>query len=218
MTEIPAEAFKDIIAELEKSANSTSQFDSYATITKDGEKYRYYRIDEKEDTCDKNYDDEMSPKSAVKTNSIKYWFRYCSFATLMSVVNLANGWSTGIILPSGPKKLPVIYIPFTVLKMKWGFIVLGLAQCGIYPAPFILFNNLSNTFEMVGPNPAKLVKNEINGIKNEITQLVNVITKKLAKNYLDDFKSTIDSEQKDIDTIQQNIPDIQSKKPKEVRT
>ena len=92
---------------------------------------------------------------------IRYWLKYCSFATLASVLNPVAGWATGFPPPIGPIPFPVVYLPFKSFETKWGFIVVGLTITGIYPFPWVLFTNYSTNYNTPFGNPTALLKKGI---------------------------------------------------------
>jgi hypothetical protein len=52
-------------------------------------------------------------------------------------------WSTGIIPPTGPIPLPIIFIPIVVIPGRV-IVVIGLGICGCCPLPMIYFVNVAD--------------------------------------------------------------------------
>ena len=93
--------------------------------------------------------------TSCEITSLEYWMKYMCMATLVNCM-MPMYWSTGFIGPSGPVKLPIILIPFTVVNSGSIIIVIGLGLCGICPYPMILFVNTSTIKGSIIP-PINLV-------------------------------------------------------------
>jgi hypothetical protein len=172
--------------------NISLTFTTYSIINIDGEEYRYYGIGQ-DRTCPIpiEEDEYLSPYSKSTYGDIKYWLKYCGFATLASVANPATGWSTGFPPPIGPLLLPTVYIPFKAFQLPWGFIVVGLTITGIYPFPWALFVNYSTGYHVPLADPATIIQREVSALKKEITKQLNGFKKNIVKSYLDKTKVEI---------------------------
>ena len=93
-------------------------------------------------TDDTIEDADGYPTTKHGCDKYAYWLKYCCMATITHCC-LPMYWATGFLTPPAmtPVLLPVIYIPFCVIKGRVT-IVMGLGLCGIMPLPMILFVNL----------------------------------------------------------------------------
>lgn len=93
-------------------------------------------------TDDTIEDADGYPTTKHGCDTYSYWLKYCCMATITHCC-LPMYWATGFLTPPAmtPVLLPVIYIPFCVIKGRVT-IVMGLGLCGIMPLPMILFVNL----------------------------------------------------------------------------
>jgi hypothetical protein len=93
-------------------------------------------------TDDTIEDADGYPTTKYGYDKFPYWLKYCCMATITHCC-LPMYWATGFLIPPvmAPLLLPVIYIPFCVIKGRVT-IVMGLGLCGIMPLPMILFVNL----------------------------------------------------------------------------
>lgn len=93
-------------------------------------------------TDDTIEDADGYPATKYGYDKFPYWLKYCCMATITHCC-LPMYWATGFLIPPAmtPLLLPVIYIPFCVIKGRVT-IVMGLGLCGIMPLPMILFVNL----------------------------------------------------------------------------
>ena len=75
--------------------------------------------------------------------SLEYWKKYCSVATTVNLI--PTYWPIGILIPTpgGLIKIPmpIIWLPITVVSTPFCVIVIGIALCGICPAPFVYIVN-----------------------------------------------------------------------------
>jgi hypothetical protein len=192
---------EDIYKEMD---NISLTFTTYSIINIDGEEYRYYGICQ-DRTCPIpiEEDEYLSPFSKSTYGDINYWIKYCGFATLASVANVATGWSTGFPPPIGPLLLPTVYIPFKAFQLPWGFIVVGLTITGIYPFPWALFVNYSTGYHVPLADPATIIQKEISALKKEITNQLNGFKKNILQSYLNKTKIEIN----DFETQLTNLND-----------
>ena len=93
-------------------------------------------------TDDTIEDADGYPATKHGCDKFPYWLKYCCMATITHCC-LPMYWATGFLIPPTmtPLLLPVIYIPFCVIKGRVT-IVMGIGLCGIMPLPMILFVNL----------------------------------------------------------------------------
>lgn len=130
-------------------------------IYKDGIKHDFYFLEEPK-TISEQLDDplmngtkpsmvdedgyeytEDSRKTRMDIFTFGYWIKYCTMATLVNCM-LPMYWSTGLIVAGVPVKLPIIYLPITIVNGRVS-IVIGLGICGICPLPMLLFVNFGET-------------------------------------------------------------------------
>lgn len=101
-----------------------------------------------------NFRGNPQPNSPAVTE-FSYWQKYCQQATTVNL--LPSFWPVGLLIPTpgGLIKipLPIIWTPITVIPTPLCVIVIGLAICGICPAPFIYIVNPGWPFPigMAGP-------------------------------------------------------------------
>ena len=115
-----------------------------------------------EDTVkdDDNYKGNPQPNSPPITD-IKYWKKYCQKATLVNLLPIY--WPIGLLIPTpGPLikiPLPIIWKPIVVVPTPLCVIVIGIAICGICPAPFVYIVNPGWPFPigMVAPKSSWFV-------------------------------------------------------------
>ena len=205
-------ALPEEIATQSAKLDDLQLFQTYSIVNETGVDYRYYAIS-KENICPAIDDEDpyLTPKTSNQ-NNMKYWVRYCSIATLTGAVNPTT-WSTGIILPSGPLTLPVIYIPIKPLTTPWGFIVLGMSVCGIWPFPWILFVNYSANYNTPYPDPTSVIKKEIQSLKSTISDELKKFKQISLKAYLDKIKADIKLLEDNIVKTQDTITELKNNKP-----
>lgn len=110
-------------------------------------------VDGSEPAEDINYVGNPRPNSPPVT-SLKYWKKYCRNATTVNLLPLY--WPIGIVIPTPSKlikiPLPVIWKPIAVIPNPICLIVIGIAICGLCPAPFVYIVNPGWPFsiKMVG--------------------------------------------------------------------
>ena len=169
-------------------------FNAYTTIEIDGEEYRYYVIGN-ESTCPKPLKESeyLSPHTKIDPSDIRYWLKYCAFATLASVATPGIGWATGIPPPIGPVSLPIVYIPIKAFQLPWGFMVIGLTITGMFPFPWVLFVNYSAEYHVPFIDPVAIIKREIAALKKAISDGFKTFKKDFLKSYLDKTKSDIEA-------------------------
>ena len=84
-------------------------------------------------------DDEIGMYTEVPLTSYKYWVRHMGFDTLLSLPYLVTWLSLALI----KIKLPVIYIPITVFRIKSVIFVVGIGFAGLGTFPMLFVCNLS---------------------------------------------------------------------------
>jgi hypothetical protein len=80
--------------------------------------------------------DKFSGVTDIPFTDIRYWMKYCSIATVVSLPFLA----TGLVILGVPIPLPAIFLPFTVVKGDVT-IVVGLGIRGISFFPMMIYVN-----------------------------------------------------------------------------
>lgn len=205
---------EDLLKELD---NISRTFNTYSIVVINGEQYRLYSIADQSCETPEEDDPYLSPKTKKGYGDIKYWMRYCSFATLASVANPATSWSTGLPPPIGPTPFPTVYIPFKAFETNWGFIVVGLTVTGIYPFPWALFVNWSTEHHVPLADPTTFFKREIEALKKALTDQLSQFKKNRLKSYLDKAKKDIKEVEVRITNLQNQKRNLQAKKPKRDR-
>jgi hypothetical protein len=201
-----------------KKLDDLQLFQTYSIVNEQTIDYRYYAIPKGYD-CPALDDEDpyLTSKTSNSPGSMKYWIRYCSIATLTGAANPTT-WSTGILLPSGPVTLPVVYIPVKPMSTPWGFIVLGMSVCGLWPFPWILFANYSANHNTPYPDPTAIIKKEIKALKIEITEGLNKFREMSLKSYMNKTKEEIKSIEKEIKNDEDRILKLKTNKPKRQRS
>jgi hypothetical protein len=183
----------------------------------DEEQYRYYGIGKKR-TCPipvEQDDDYTAPFSTYGYGDIEYWFKYCTFATLASVANPISGWATGFPPPIGPIPFPVVYIPIKAFSSDWGFIVIGITICGIFPYPWVLVANLSSLFQVPFVDPAFNIKAEIRALKKALSFNLKNYKDSVLKGYLNDLMGDANAIDAQISSLKARQQNHKALKPKQ---
>ena len=193
---------------------------TYTIVKINNEDYRYYSFGNTR-TCplppDENGDDYLNPFSKYNFGDIEYWLKYCGIATLVGITN-PFGWSTGLPPPIGPTPFPVVYIPIKAFQLNWGFIVIGLSVCGIYPFPWVLFANLSTGFHVPLADPASAINANIKALKKSLSGQLKTFKQKTLKDYMKKTKGEIDQLAIEIDNLLDRKRLNRENKPKKDRT
>lgn len=109
---------------------------------------------------DDNYKGNPQPNSPPITE-LDYWKKYCAKATMVNLLPLY--WPIGLLIPTPAMlikiPLPIIWLPLAVIPTPLCVIVIGLAICGICPAPFVYIVNPGWPFPigMVAPKASWFV-------------------------------------------------------------
>ena len=142
--------------------------------------------------------DELSSESPG-IDSLKYWLRYCSLATVYHAM-LPVFWSTGLVMSGTPVLMPVVYVPLQIISGKRVITVCGLGVCGICPLPMLLFLNLSQTkMSLIPP-----VNTMIDALFESIKHLTNVPVRQIELS----TKSLIDAIDSEIASCRRNRKDL----------
>ena len=183
------DALPDEIAELEQRLEGLALFTGYSITEIEGEDYRSYLISDKTGCKGPDRDPNLGGSTETDLGSIKYWLKYCSFATLVGLNPLT--WSTGFILPTGPLLLPTVYIPIKPITTSYGFIVLGLTITGIWVFPMVLMVNYSTNYSLPIADPATFIRNQISALKTEISGQLSDFKKDALVNFADKIKVNV---------------------------
>jgi hypothetical protein len=206
------------IIEVTNQLKNYNNFTPYSIKNINNEDYRYYKVlNDNEDTCileDNSDNPYLSSKTIKQYNDISYWLKYCSYATLGSVINYPRGWSTGFVGPNGPVLFPVVYVPIKPISTSFGFIVIGLTICGIYPFPFILMSNFTANYTVPIGDPTQSIKQEIKSFKLELTTKIKDFKEKVFKEYLEEKTKQINQKEEDIVLLKEQLIEHKNNKPK----
>jgi hypothetical protein len=85
------------------------------------------------------FDDGLSVDTDIPHSELKYWRRYCSVATLVTLPYLA----TGLVISGVGIPLPCIYTPLTVMSAPeiGSLVVVGLGIRGVMVLPMVIYVN-----------------------------------------------------------------------------
>ena len=161
----------DITKTIETFTGNKISLDVYYSQTIDGIKYRVFEVIDQQN-LEEQGEDTLIPDYVHGPKKIPYWVKYCSIATLVGLV--PNRWSTGLVLPIGPIKLPVVYLGISALNTTWGNVVFGLGICGISISPLILYNNFDLN--------ANSIVDVASAIRNQIKDIITVDIKQIRDN------------------------------------
>jgi len=194
----------DEIKEIEEIIEDLSIFSPY-TLVKDPstfEESRLYTIASETTKCE-----PPGGFTEADFSDIKYWLKYCTFATLASVANPISGWSTGFILPTGPLLLPTVYIPIKPIQTQYGFILLGLTITGVWVFPLILMVNYSTEYAMPILDPTIVLKNQLEELKKNINEQLKELKGSVLKKYMEKKNQEIKEKEKEISGLIKKIND-----------
>lgn len=184
------------IKSLEAQIDDISLISSFSIIEYNDANHRQYVITPDEDVI-KCVPVDLDPNAGGNTTTdfsdINYWIKYFSIATLTGCGMPGIGWATGLILPSGPVLLPVVYIPIKAVAMDYGFVVFGLTITGVVLMPFMMFVNLSTVFQLPLFDPVKALKNEISALKLNLVGQLDEFKVATIKQFLDSAKVELDA-------------------------
>ena len=214
--------------EMDPKINSGEIFDQFqeaewsgkSTIYKDKEPHDFFYISEPTTTSEKmnsSYANSLTDENGYEfgeytsrtkfgITDYEYWIKYCCVATIVNCM-LPMYWSTGMIISGKTVRLPIVYIPFAVIKGRVT-VVIGLGVCGICPLPMILFANL-------GDIPGSLIPT-LNIAVDTIKNMVSMIPSLSVKPIKSSISRMIEDEDKKItelmrkkDEIKMNIQNLQ---------
>ena len=153
-----------------------------------------------EATDDNIEDADGYPTTKHGYDKFPYWLKYCCMATITHCC-LPMYWSTGFLIPPAmtPLLLPVIYIPFCVIKGRVT-LVIGLGLCGIMSLPMLLFVNLGALNGSLIP-PINML---VDCIMNLCTMLTNLEDKAITSALAPMIKS-LDKEINDLESSRDDI-------------
>lgn len=197
------------ITEIQAIIDSLALFQTYSIIDYEGKQARLYTISDEPDCTP---EDEDYKPSGAGYGDMRYWLKYCAYATLASVTNPALGWSTGWIFPA-PILLPVIYIPVKAITTKYGFIVVGISICGIWIFPWVLIANLSANHVTPFGDPTGALKREIQATKKAIMNQLTKLKKEVVKQMMDKTKDEINKKEEEIKSLKTSIKENKDTKP-----
>lgn len=200
------------IEEIQNTIESLSTFQTYSIVEWNGYQARLYTIAD-EPICEWTEPDPyLNPASKFGFGDIQYWLKYCAFATLASCANPATGWSTGWITPT-PIQFPVVYIPIKAIYTKYGFVVIGLSICGIYPFPWVLLVNFTTGYTTPFGDPTVLIKKQIEGLKKTISEQLLNLKRKAIKPILDKTKKEIAEKETQVEELKEEQRSYITNKP-----
>jgi len=160
--------------------------------------------------------EDISPFTAVDWDDKKYWFKYCGFATLASVISGPTNWGLGIPPPLNIP-LPTVYIPLVPIRLPWGILLIGLTITGLWFFPFLLIVNQDLSYHVPLVDPATIIKKNADVIKKElIGTLRNYRTVTLKKVYADK-KKDLDFYTNEVDSLSEVKAGLKLEKPKRDR-
>lgn len=184
-------------------------------VTDSGREYEWYGVKADPPSCQipVEGDSYLSAATEFTYSDIEYWIKYCTFATLASVVNPLSGWSTGIPAPIGPIQLPVVYIPIKSFETKWGIVLMGLTVCGLYVFPMMMYVNASSEYNTPFPDPRDIVKIEIGEMKKSISEEREELREGVMKRYLKRIEIEVNEKNREVERIEGEKREHRLRKP-----
>ena len=125
----------------------------------------------------------------------EYWVKYCGIATIVNCM-LPMYWPTGLVIAGVPIPLPIIYIPFVVIKGR----VIGLGICGICPLPMMLFVNFGDIPGSLMP----ALNIAVDTIKSMVSKIPSISVKPIKKT----IKHMIETQDKKINDLKEKKSEI----------
>lgn len=213
-TEIP----KDIERINAKIDDQSGSYLPESSIERDGETYRLYGLDSR--TCGPSTSEPkgLNSSNGIDLGDIRYWIKWCSYATLASVLALPANWGTGVPPPIGPISIPTIYIPFKAFTLPWGVIVFGLSLTGIYPFPWVMVGNLSYSPHVPLVDPASILRREVESIKTELIEKLKKYRRETLREAYRKALRDLDHWESLVDKISENSRKLRENKPRRDRT
>jgi len=205
------EKIKSDIINIQDYLSKYDIFNGYTVKEENSVNYRVYTLSDNIN-CKGVTDSVTNPDTSDDLYSMKYWAKYFSFITLASVIDVID-WSTGLILPTGPVMLPVIYVPITSIKTSYGFIIIGLSICGVYFTPFVVYNNMTlSTKSIITPDIIS-IKEEIKSITREINNIKTTVKTALVSSILKNIKDEISPVKQEIADLRNIMKSHKTNKP-----
>jgi hypothetical protein len=157
---------------------------------------------------DDYYDSGNYIKSKSGPNTILYWLRYLTIATIVNCM-LPIYWGTGIIIAGVPVILPIIMLPIFVLPGRVT-VVFGIGLCGICPMPLILFANLGNSRASI-LIPLNILGDTLKKtLQQAMTKLKDTTIKAAYSPIILSMEANINRYNKEVDNIETEIHNINS--------
>lgn len=212
-----------------------------STIFKDKEPHDFYYITEPTTTQEQMNSPQMNGNTSSGTdddgyqfgeNSLRtqfgvtdylYWVKYCTVATIANCM-LPMYWPTGLIIAGAPIPMPIIYIPFVVIKGRIT-VVIGLGICGICPLPMMLFVNLSDipgslipainiAVDVIKGMVATIPALSVKPIKMTIKQMIEEQDNKIndLRNKKEDLKMQIQNLQVGVQTDKETLRNLKKRR------
>lgn len=161
-----------------------------------------------DDPGDDYYDSGSYIKSKSGANSMLYWLRYLTIATVVNCM-LPIYWGTGIIIAGVPVILPIIMLPIFVLPGRVT-VVFGIGLCGICPMPLILFANLGNSKASILV-PLNILGDTLKKtIQQAMSKLKDTTLKAAYAPIILSMEAKINQYNKEVDNIEMEIHNINS--------
>ena len=186
-------------------------------IYRNGEPIRLYAIGNPRKCPEPVLPGRLSPFSEHEFSDIKYWLKYCAYATLASVVGFPLTWSTGLITPVGPIPFPTVYIPVKAFQLAWGVLVIGITLTGIYPFPWIMIANMSNHYHVPLVDPATAIQKNIDKLKSVLSIQLKEFKQELLVKAMNKAKEEVEFWEGEIERISEAQRQLKLNKPKRNR-
>lgn len=163
--------------EITKNVEKLSSIPASHVISRVNETLYYVFDLRKKSSCELEHDD-LNPDTREDMRSKRYWIRYFSIISALSIASV-DSWSTGLILPSGPVLLPVIYVPIVPITTPFGSMVIGTGVCGASVSPFVYRVNGSPYHVSFGSETNSL-RDEILSLKRNLRESLKTIKESVA--------------------------------------
>ena len=148
-------------------------------------------------------------KTTIDYTDIRYWFRWCSMATLANCVMGPRAWATGMIFNGYFIQFPCILIPFKVINIKFVkmTIVIGLAIRLIDIKPMIIYVNQYNEVNNINIAITAVLEKIKEEYNKYITYLekVNLNAVQLLINKLENNNDNLTKENRQLEIILQDM-------------
>ena len=184
------------------------------SLTRDGEDLLYFPYSEPSDCPAPEIPEEISPFTSTDWDNKKYWIKYCSMATLASV--LTPPWGVGIPPPLNIP-LPTVYIPIKALRTGWGITLIGLTVTGIWIFPFVLVVNQDILHHVPFADPATMVKKQADGLKKGLIDQIKTFRNETLKKAYERQEKKVQAAQDVVDELLRAKRELRENKPKRDR-